>query len=135
MPFARMGVTLDSIVLDKTDLMDIFLLNTFDFTGTCCDYFSHDCFSFSLSTNFPISYFIYDISLVTFRRLTLSPQKPESQSSQTPCLSAYLGHSPVFPIRKFRLFLKTMSLRLFRKRLSDRPAQVFIGTAAAQNGL
>ena len=50
MPFARMGVTLDSIVLDKTDLMDIFLLNTFDF--------------------------IYDISLVTFRRLTLSPQKP-----------------------------------------------------------
>ena len=28
MPFARMGVTLDSIVLDKTDLMDIFLLNT-----------------------------------------------------------------------------------------------------------
>ena len=32
----------------------------------------------------------------------------------------------MFPIRKFRLFLKTMSLRLFRKRLSDRPAQVFI---------
>ena len=41
----------------------------------------------------------------------------------------------MFPIRKFRLFLKTMSLRLFRKRLSDRPAQVFIGTAAAQTGL
>ena len=75
MPFARMGVTLDSIVLDKTDLMDIFLLNTFDFTGTRCDYFPMIVSPF-LSINFPISYFIYDISLVTFRRLTLSPQKP-----------------------------------------------------------